>query len=94
MKERFKQQVDLCPKNLKKVSLLVIQFIGDCFSKKVKSENHFKYIFSAYIADKFLNKIENDKINALYYPGVPGKLNSENLAIKPTVFDELYDPWG
>jgi hypothetical protein len=94
MNEKFQQQISHYAKNLKDLCLSVIQFITDSFSKRVNSENPLNYIFSAYFADKFLNKVENGKIDAIYYPSVPDKLNSENLAIKPTVFDELYDPYG
>lgn len=94
MNEKFKQQISHYPKNLKELALLVVQFIADCFSRNVNMQNHFNYIFSAFLADKFFNKIENGKIDAINYPSVQDKLNSENLAIKPLVFDKLYEPWG
>lgn len=92
--ERFIEQISNYPKNLKELVILINQFIADCFSKRIKDENHFDYVFSAYIADKFFNTVENGEIDAIYYPSVASQLNSENLAIKPAIFDELYEPFG
>lgn len=86
----FKNQTKDYPKNLKELCYLIVEFIADCFSKKVNSNNHWNYIFSAYLADKFFNKLEDGKVDAIYYPSVQDELNSENLAIKPKVFEELY----
>lgn len=94
MNEWFKQDMSTYPKNLRSLSIKIVQFFADCFSKRVNPANHFNYLFSAYIADKFLNKIENAEIDAVYYPSVADKLNSENLAIKPSVFDNIYEPFG
>jgi hypothetical protein len=94
MDERFKKQISDYPKNLRELSILVVQFIADCFSKTVNPINHFNYVFSAYISDKFFNEVESGEIDAMYYPSVANKLNTENLAIKPYVFDELYEPFG
>jgi hypothetical protein len=88
--EIFKEASKELPKNLKELSLLVVKFIADFFSKKVNSDNHLNYIFSAYFSDKFFNKVEDGKIDAILYPSVPDKLNSENLAIKPRIFDSIY----
>ncbi len=94
MEAKFKELISSYPKNLQELGLSVVQFIADCFSKPVNANNHFNYVFSAYIANEFLYKVEGDEIDALYYPSVANKLNSENLAIKPRVFDELYEPFG
>lgn len=87
---RFKKASDDLPKNLKELSHIVVDFIADFFAKKVNSDNHFNYIFSAYFSDKFLNKVEEGHIDAIVYPSVPDKLNSENIAIKPKIFEDLY----
>lgn len=94
MNEQFKLDISTYPNNLRALSVKIVQFFADCFSKNVNSRNHFNYLFSAYIADKFLNKVENSEIDAVYYPSVADKLNSENLAIKPSVFDNIYEPFG
>ena len=67
-----------------------MKFMADCFSKSINSANHWNYFFSAYLSDKFFNLVEEGKIQAIYYPSVPDKLNSENLAIKPDAFDKTY----
>jgi len=68
----------------------LIQFIADGFTREVKPANHLDYIFSAYFSNKILNEFENGTIDAIYYPSVQDGLNSENLAIKPKVFDQMY----
>jgi hypothetical protein len=78
------------PQNTKKHYYAIMQFIADCFSKPINSANHWNYLYSAYLSDKFFNVVEEGKIEAIYYPSVPDKLNSENLAIKPDTFDNTY----
>ena len=78
------------PANTKKLYYAVMKFMADCFSKPINSENHWNYLYSAYLSDKFFNVVEEGKIEAIYYPSVPDKLNSENLAIKPDTFDKTY----
>lgn len=94
MNEQFHLIISNYPKNLRLLCIKLVQFFADCFSKQVNCANHFNYLFSAYIADKFLNKVDNKEIDAIYYPSVADKLNSENMAIKPTAFDDIYEPFG
>ena len=90
LERRFKEVCEDLPKNLKELCYCVVEFIAEFFAKKVNSGNHLNYIFSAYFSNKFLNVIEGGSIDAIVYPSVPDKLNSENLAIKPQIFDQLY----
>ncbi|MCU0421633.1 MAG: hypothetical protein MUC81_02390 [Bacteroidia bacterium] len=77
------------PSNLLTVINDLITFIADSFSKKTKG-NHREYIFSAFLASKIFNTLENGTIEALCYPSVQMNLSFENLAIKSDVFDEHY----
>jgi hypothetical protein len=90
MEQIFSNFLKDFPPNLKKLYHSVMLFVSNCFSKPINSSNHWNYLLSAYLADKFFNTIEDGKIEAIYYPSVPDKLNSENLAIKPAVFDRIY----
>lgn len=92
--QQFHLAISNYPKNLRLLSIKLVQFFADCFSKQVNWTNHFNYLFSAYIADKLLNKVDKEEIDAIYYPSVADKLNSENMAIKPTSFDDIYEPFG
>lgn len=90
MENAFTKFLNDYPPNTKKLYWAVMKFMADCFSKRINSENHWNYLYSAYLSDKIFNVIEEGKIDAIYYPSVPDKLNSENLAIKPATFDKMY----
>jgi len=65
-------------------------FLAKCFAKNVNRGNHQAYIFSAMIANKILYEYENGKIDAILYPSTKEGFKSENIAIKPDVFDQKY----
>ena len=88
--KEFNELIKDYPNNFKKFSQITIKFIADCFSKSISPTNHLNYIFSAFFADKFLNKVESEEFDAIVYPSVQDRLNSENLAIKADVFDKNY----
>ncbi|MEO8933842.1 MAG: hypothetical protein ABI295_05995 [Xanthomarina sp.] len=69
---------------------LLVQFIADGYTKRVHPSNHLNYIFSAYFSNKILYEFEKGEIDAIYYPSVQDNLSFENLAIKPDVFDKMY----
>lgn len=90
-KKQFEQLVEReFPKNTRQLVLDLNQFVADCFSKWITTDNHRDYLFSAYFSDLILNKIEDGSIDAIYYPSVKEDLSFENIAIKPTVFDRKY----
>lgn len=89
--QEFERLIHNYPPNLKKQIVQLTQFIADTFSKRITSNNHLDYIFSAYFASKILNEFEYGTIEAIYYPSVQDKLSFENIAIKPQSFDDKYE---
>lgn len=90
MQKIYEKEFEKYPPNIRKQINLLNEFIADEFTKPVKPDNDRDYLFSAYFADRILNKFENGDVEALYYPSVPSKLSFENLAIKPKSFDKKY----
>lgn len=89
--QEFENLIREYPKNVKKQILDLTKFIADSFSRRITSNNHLDYLFSAYFASKIFNEFENGTIEAIYYPSVQDKLSFENIAIKPTSFDQKYE---
>jgi hypothetical protein len=77
--------------NARELVLGLSQFISDSFAKRVETENHRDYLFSAYFSNKILNNFERGQIDALLYPSVKERLSFENIAIKPSAFDKVYE---
>lgn len=67
------------------------QFISDSFAKRVDTQNDRDYLFSAYFSNKILYDFERGQIDAILYPSVKEKLSFENIAIKPSAFDKVYE---
>lgn len=88
--ETYEQELKKHPEHLRKSIDTLVQFVADAFSKRIITENHLDYIFSAYFANKILNEFENGRIEAIYYPSVQERLSFENIAIKPESFDAKY----
>ncbi|OOG73132.1 hypothetical protein [Algoriphagus sp. A40] len=89
--QEFEKLIRDYPKNIKSQILDLAKFIADSFSKRITSNNHLDYVFSAYFASKIFNEFENGSIEAIYYPSVQDKLSFENIAIKPSSFDQKYE---
>lgn len=68
-----------------------IQFLTDCFTKKVEDSNHFDYFLSSFYANKLLNILQNGEIDAILYPSSKENLVTTNIAMKHTVFEENYE---
>jgi len=71
----------------------LLQFVADCFAKDVEYGNNFDYTMSAFYANKILYEFEGGSIDALVYPSVADKLDFSNIAIKPSVFEDQYEPY-
>jgi hypothetical protein len=69
----------------------LLQFVADCFAKKVEYGNDYDYTMSAFFANKILYEFEGGTIDALVYPSVADKLDFSNVAIKPAVFEQQYE---
>ncbi|MFC4875063.1 hypothetical protein [Negadavirga shengliensis] len=69
----------------------LVKFVADAFTKRVHPDSDLNYIFSAYFSNKIFTDFENGTIEAIYYPSVKERLSFENLAIKPSVFDDKYE---
>lgn len=89
--QEFEKLIRDYPKNIKAQIIDLTKFIADSFSKRITSNNHLDYVFSAYFASKIFNEFENGSIEAIYYPSVQDKLSFENIAIKPIAFDQKYE---
>ncbi len=77
--EELKEQIDI-----------LLDFLAECFAKKVEKFNHFDYFLSAYFSNKILYEFEDGTVEAIVYPSVQKKLSFSNIAIKPTSFDKKY----
>lgn len=86
----YKMKLKEYPPYLQQKIDALLQFVTDEFTKKVNSQNHFDYIFSAFFSNKIFNEFENGNIEAIYYPSVQAKLSFENLAIKAEAFETKY----
>ncbi|MAC94719.1 MAG: hypothetical protein CMC96_04380 [Flavobacteriales bacterium] len=89
--QEFEKLIKDYPTNIKEQILELSKFIADSFSKRITSNNHLDYVFSAYFSSKIFNEFENGSVEAIYYPSVQDKLSFENIAIKPTAFDKKYE---
>lgn len=87
----YEKVYKLFPDHAAEFAIDLFQFISDCFARRIDSGNDRDYIFSAYFSDKILNEFNDGKIDAIYYPSVQEKLSFENLAIKPEVFDRIFE---
>lgn len=65
--------------------------IAKHFSKYVEKGKDINYIFSAHFADKIFHEIDDGKIEAIIYPSVQNSGTTNNIAIKPDVFNEKYE---
>lgn len=77
-------------KNVANLTKELYDFIATVFSTRVDPNNKKEYIFSALFADHFLNN-KDFGVDALYYPSVPSKFSSSNIALKPSVLDKKFD---
>lgn len=64
-------------------SLITFFFMRPVYKK-------IEYLFSAHLANAFFNQTEHEEIEAIFYPSVPTKFMTWNLAIKPDVFDKKF----
>lgn len=89
--DEYISHINRYPENMRILIDMLVQFIADSFSKRVRSTNSLDYLFSAFFSDKIFNNLENREIEAIYYPSVKQKLSFENIAIKPEAFDLKYN---
>ena len=89
--EPYEKELHKFPPNEQRKIELLNQFVTDAFTKRFRHVNDLDYIFSAYFANRILNKDPNNVVEAIYYPSVQQSLAFENLAIKPDVFDAKYE---
>lgn len=82
------------PKNIFRQIDLKNEFAADEFEKKVDRATPDNYMFSAFFANEILYNFWTDEgqaIDAILYPSVASKGAFDNIAIKPDVFDSLYE---
>ena len=81
------KELNLMEENTRLVVTALYKFITNAFVRKVDTINRQGYLFSALLSDLFF---KNPDIDAIYYPSVPNKGASMNIAIKPDVVDEMF----
>jgi hypothetical protein len=82
------------PENVFQLIDLTNEFVADEFEKKVDRAYSDNYLFSAFFTNEILYNFwrdEGEPIDAILYPSVASKRSFNNIAIKPEVFDNLYE---
>ncbi len=87
----FNQVEKIFSKNARDQVIGLAQFISDSYAKRVETKNDRDYLFSAYFSNKILYDFEKGQIDAILYPSVKERLSFENIAIKPSAFDKVYE---
>jgi RES domain len=64
-------------------------FVARQFTKKVSPDKRVNYLVSAFIGDLWLNQ---NKVDALVYPSVQVDLLDACIAMRPSVFDDMFYP--
>lgn len=70
---------------------LFVNFLSDCFSKDVDSNNHYDYFLSSFYANRLFNFLQNGEIDCILFPSVQDELIAINIAMKHDVFDKYYE---
>jgi hypothetical protein len=86
----FEKALKTCPKGFQDIIINDYNLIAQCFSKYVEKGKDINYIFSAHFADQIFNELYDGKIEAIIYPSVQDPVNSANIALKPSAFEEKY----
>ena len=76
--------------NVRKIVSELYEFITDAFLAPINPNNKIEYIFSAVFADFFMHHPDFG-VDALYYPSVPSRYISSNLALKPGVLESHFE---
>lgn len=90
LKAAFLNAIEKFPNDLKDLIIADCCIISSYFSKPVDIGKEINYTFSAHIADKIFYKMYDGKISVIIYPSVKDPSRSDNLAIKPDVFNEMF----
>ena len=90
LKQEFAKAIKDYPEDLKDVIIIDNCLVASYFSKYVEKGKEINYTFSAHLADKIFNKIHNGKIEAIIYPSVKDVTRTDNIVIKPNVFNSKY----
>lgn len=91
--EDWNQYVALLGSLNKNVSIVIKElynFITTVFITPVNPEYKKEYIFCSLFADLFMND-KNFGVDCIYYPSVPSKFASSNIALKPHILDSHFD---
>jgi len=91
LKNEFSKALKMYPEELQEIIIMDNKLLACFFSRFVDREKNVNYIFSAYFADKILNNHYDGKIDAIIYPSVQDPINSDNIALKPQVFNDKYE---
>lgn len=90
LKKEFIKGIKDYPEGLKDIAIIDSCLVASYFSKYVEKGKEINYTFSAHLADKIFNKIYNGQIEAIIYPSVKDITRTDNIAIKPDIFNARY----
>jgi len=90
LKQEFTKLIKDYPSDLQDIIIIDNCLVASYFSKYVEKGKEINYTFSAHIADRIFNKMYNGQIEAIIYPSVKDVTRTDNIALKPNVFNSKY----
>lgn len=90
LKDIFNEAIKNVPDTMKDLIIVDTCYIASCFRKHVEKGKEINYTLSAHIADKIFKQLYDGKIEAILYPSVKDATQTNNIALKPEVFNQKY----
>lgn len=91
MYNSFMSDLKRFPPEISRLIFEIHIFYANCFARKIDSNNHQGYIFTAVLSDKILTQYNGGIVEAILYPSTQEELRTENIAIKKDSFDMKYE---
>jgi hypothetical protein len=91
--ELYKAKLREFPAELQPMVEELSRFVADTFTRPSEDlRNDLEYLFCGYFASRMLYRMDGDNADAIWYPSVKAGLTRENIALKPEVLIEHYNP--
>jgi hypothetical protein len=91
LKNEFYKAIKHYPEELRESIIIDNCVVASYFSKYVEKGKEINYTLSAHIADRIFKNVDNgNQIEAIIYPSVKDSTRTNNLAIRPEIFNEKY----
>jgi hypothetical protein len=87
--EHHSREMEKLPPNFRKAVELVFDLMIRAFTRAVDPAKKHGYVLSALISEIFMHHPING-VDAIYYPSVPNRAMSMNVAIKPDSLDDKF----